>query len=153
MKRVEVKLSLPVVAPLLDVVKAAADSLQSDLAAPLAMKDIEGEFRDAWTGELLATQTSEVRALLALFDRDFFTSGVIGFDEENAEAIVRACSAIRLRLRARFLAALEDDKLEGGDVELGDLEEPVRKAFMCYLFLATIQELIIQHLDSTILDS
>lgn len=153
MKRVEVKLSLPVVAPLLDVVKSAADSLQADLAAPLAMKDIEGEFRDSWTGELLATQNQEVHALLALFDRDFFTSGVIGFDEENAEAIVRACSAIRLRLRARFLAGLEDDKLEGGDVELADLDEPVRKAFMCYLFLATIQELIIQHLDSSILDS
>jgi hypothetical protein len=33
------------------------------------------------------------------------------------------------------------------------LDEPVRKAFMCYLFLATVQELIIQHLDSTIIGS
>jgi hypothetical protein len=29
----------------------------------------------------------------------------------------------------------------------------VRKAFMCYLFLATVQELIIQHLDSSIIES
>jgi len=78
---------------------------------------------------------------------------VIGFHDENAEAIVRACSAVRLQLRAHPLAGLDDETLEGGDVELTRLEESVRKAFMCYLFLATIQELIIQHLDSSILDS
>ena|SRR5476651_2781698 len=153
MKRVEVKLSLPVVAPLLDIVKSATDSLQGDLAAPLAMKDIEGEFRDAWNGELLAAQNGDLRTLLALFDSEFFATGVIGFDEENAEAIVRACSAVRLRLRARFLGGVEDERLESGEVELGQLDETVRKAFMCYLFLATIQELIIQHLDSSIIES
>ena len=153
MKRVEVKLSLPVVAPLLDVVKAAVDSLQGDLAAPLAMKDIEGEFRDAWNGELLGGQNEDLRTLLALFDSEFFATGVIGFDEVNAEAIVRACSAVRLRLRARFIAGVEDEKLESGEVDLGRLDEAVRKAFMCYLFLATIQEVIIQHLDSSILES
>jgi hypothetical protein len=34
---------------------------------------------------------------------------------------------------------------------MAGLDEPVRKAFTCYLFLATIQELIIQHLDSSII--
>jgi hypothetical protein len=43
--------------------------------------------------------------------------------------------------------------LESGDVTLADLAEPLRRAFMCYLFLATIQELIIQHLDSSIIES
>src|SRR5471032_2495961 len=108
MKRVEVKLSLPVVAPLLDVIKSAADSLQGRLAAPLAMEDLDADFRDAWTGELLAGQNEDVRAMLALFDSEFFSTGVIGFDEENAEAIVRACSAVRLRLRAAHLMGLQD---------------------------------------------
>ena len=152
-KRVEVKLALPVVAPLLDVIKAAADSLDRQLAAPQAMEGFEAEFRDAWTGELLASQNEDVRTLLGLFDSEFFSSGVIGFDEDNAEAIVRACSAVRLRLRAQFLAGLTDEILEGGDVELAKLGDEVRTAFMCYLFLATIQELIIQHLDSSILES
>jgi hypothetical protein len=58
---------------------------------------------------------------------------------------------VRLRLRERFLKPLGDETLEGGDVDLTDLHEPLRKAFMCYLFLATVQELIIQHLDETIL--
>lgn len=89
--------------------------------------------------------------LLGLFDDEFFSEGVVAFDEGNAEVIVRACAAVRLRLREIYLKPLGDEALEGGDLDLNTLDEPLRKAFMCYLFLATIQELIIQHLDESIL--
>lgn len=151
MKRIEVKLALPVVAPLLDVMKHLADGLGQNLAAPLALTDLDADFHDAWTGELLKLQNEEVRALLALFDEEFFSEGVVAFDEGNAEVIVRACAALRLQLRARYLKQFGDEALEGGNVDLMSLDEPLRKAFMCYLFLATIQELIIQHLDGGIL--
>lgn len=153
MKRIEVKLSLAVVAPLLDVVKAAADSLQSDLASGLPLNDIDPEVREFWRKELLDGQNNEVRTLLGLFNAEFFKTGVIAIDEDQAEALVRACSAVRLRLRSRFLADLPDEHLESGDVELAGLPDDLRRAFMCYLFLATVQELIIQHLDSSILGS
>jgi len=94
-----------------------------------------------------------VKVLLALFNDEFFAEGVIAFDEANAEPIVRACAALRLRLRSHPLAKLGDEPLESGSVDLAGLEEPVRKAFLCYLFLATIQELIIQHLESNIIGS
>jgi hypothetical protein len=151
MKRIEVKLALPVVAPLLDVIKQLADSLGHQLAAPIALTDIDAEFRDAWTGELQGAQNEEVRTLLALFNDEFFSEGVVAFDEDNAEVILRACAAVRLRLRDVYLKPFGDEMLEGGDVDLMALAEPMRKAFMCYLFLATIQELIIQHLDESIL--
>lgn len=153
MKRIEVKLSLPVVAPLLDVVRELADGLRKHLAAPLVLSDLDDEFRDAWVGELLSAQTDDVQTLLALFDDEFFTEGVVAFDEENAEVILRACAAVRLRLRERYLKPMGDEALETGDVDMMVLDEPLRKAFMCYLFLATVQELIIQHLDSSILES
>jgi len=152
MKRIEVRLSLPVVAPLLDVIKATGDSLNAELAAPNTLAEIEPELRQGWHDELVQAQNSEVAQLLALFDNEFFSSGVIAFDGDNAEPVVRACAAVRLRLRQRFLAGLDEDLLESGDIELEGLPEPSRKAFMCYLFLATIQELIIQHLDSSILE-
>lgn len=151
MKRVEVKLSLPVVAPLLDVIKAASDILETELAAPCSVGETEGDFRDAWREELLAGQTADVKRLLSLFDSEFFASGVVAFDDDNAESIVRACSAVRLRLREKYLQSLPDEELESGNVDMDTVPEPTRKAFMCYLFLATIQELIIQHLDSSIL--
>jgi hypothetical protein len=153
MKRIEVRLSLPVVAPLLDVIKSASQSLQQNLAAPLAMTDLDAEFREDWTTELRMGQSADVDVLLALFDENFFTDSVIGLDASNAEPVIRACAAVRLRLRDKYLRALDDEILESSDVELEQLEEPVRKAFMCYLFLATLQELIIQHLDSTIIES
>lgn len=152
MKRIEVKLSLPVVAPLLDVIKGLTDTLRRELAAPLAMNDLEPEFRSEWTADLLESQASDVGVLLALFDDEFFAEGVIALDESNAEPVVRACAAVRLRLRESYLKSIADETLESSEIELERLEEPVRKAFMCYLFLATLQELIIQHLDSTILE-
>jgi hypothetical protein len=150
-RRVEVKLSLPVVAPLLDVIRELSAELEKTLAAPQALHDLDQDFRGAWIGDLLDSQNGDLRALLSLFDGEFFTEGVVAFDETNAEPIVRACTAFRLQLRERRLKTLTDEALETGDVEMAGLEEPVRKAFMCYLFLATVQELIIQHLDSTIL--
>ncbi|HUR59574.1 MAG TPA: hypothetical protein VM029_17785 [Opitutaceae bacterium] len=151
MKRIEVKLALPVVAPLLDVIKELADGLRRNLAAPLELRDLDAEFQASWVDELLNTQNEEVRMLLALFDDNFFSEGVVAFDENNAEVIVRACAAIRLRLREVYLKPMGDEMLESGDVNLESLDERLRKAFMCYLFLATIQELIIQHLDESIL--
>jgi len=153
MKRIEVKLALPVVAPLLDVIKELADNLRKNLAAPIALQDLDTDFHAAWVDELLVTQNDEVQTLLSLFDDEFFSEGLVAFDEKNAEVIVRACAAIRLRLRERYLKALGDETLESGDLDLNALDEHLRKAFMCYLFLATIQELIIQHLDESILGS
>ena len=89
MKRIEVKLSLPVVAPLLDVIRELGDGLRERLAAPLTLTDLDEEFRDAWVAELLVAQSGDVELLLALFDGEFFTEGVVAFDEENAEMIVR----------------------------------------------------------------
>ena len=152
-RRVEVKLSLPVVAPLLDVVKELADGLKQTLAAKPALPDADAIFREVWTGELLSNQNEDVSALLALFNEEFFTEGMVAFDQNNAESIARACSAVRLRLRELYLLPLGDEALEIGEVELAKLSEPIRKAFMCYLFLATIQELIIQHLDESIIGS
>jgi len=153
MKRIEVKLSLPVVAPLLDVIRELAVALRTQLAAPMSLADLDPEFRDAWQGELLAAQDDDLRELLALFDEEFFAEGVVAFDEDNAEPIVRACAAVRLHLREQRLRPVGDEALETGEIEMGGLAEPVRKAFTCYLFLATIQELIIQHLDSSIIGS
>jgi len=140
-----------VVAPLLDLIKASGDVLEAQIAAPLTLEDIEADLRDEWRSELLEGQHEEMRALLGLFDTDFFINGVVAFDEENAEVIVRACSALRLRLRRHDLKVLGDEQLESGGVELDNLTEPLQKPYMCYVFLGTIQELIIQHLDAAIL--
>ncbi|MBI5381046.1 MAG: hypothetical protein HZA31_04025 [Opitutae bacterium] len=151
MKRIEVKLSLPIVAPLLDVMKTATDTLRQALAAPLALHDLDAEWRETWTQELLEAQNAELQAFLGLFDQEFFATGIVSFDEDNAEIILRACTALRLRLRITALQALPDAALEEGNIDPEQLSAAQRNAFMCYLFLATIQELIIKHLDAILL--
>ena len=152
MKRIEVKLSLAVVAPLLDIIKAVEASLEDELAAALPLEQVAVELREDWRSELLAGQNGDVARLLALFDSDFFASGVVAFDEDNADSILKACAAVRLRLRDQFLGEVTDEMLEHGEVDMDVLPEADRRAFMCYLFLATVQELIIEHLESSVLD-
>jgi hypothetical protein len=152
MKRVEVKLSLPVVAPLLDLIKRTVDELGDRLASPNQVRDLDEDLGAAWKGELLSDQNEDCRRFLALFDSEFFGSGMIAFDDDNAESVLRACAAIRLRMRDRDLRDIGDDAIEGGGVDVATLDDAIQKSFMCYVFLATLQELIIQHLDSAILD-
>lgn len=152
MKRVEVRLNLEVVAPLLDVIKAAADDLKPDLAVTVPVPDVDADFADSWKRELLQGRSGDLGVFLALFGSEFFANGVIALDPTNCEAVLRACSAVRLRLKEKYLKALSDDALESGDVPLPQLTEDGRKAFASYVFLATLQELIIQHLDPTVLE-
>ena len=152
MKRVEVKLNLEAVAPLLDAIKDAADDLRPELAVASPAPDAEHEFATGWRHELLEGQNSDIAVFLALFGSEFFTTGVVPLDPTNSEAILRSCSAVRLRLREKHLKPLGDEALESGDVPLDDMPDTQRKAFAAYVFLATLQELIVQHLDPTAMD-
>ena len=149
MKRVEVRLNLEAVAPLLDVIKSAADELRPRLAISPPIPDREAVFTDVWRGELLAAQTADIEVLLALFGAEFFALGSIALEPANCEAVLRASAALRLHLRARMLAALGDDALESGEVALEVMSEEQRRAFAAFMFLATLQELTVQHLDPT----
>ena len=148
MKRIEVRLSLEVVAPLLDAMREVSEALQGKLAAPLDIGEVDADMREFWRDELIGAQNGDIAKLLSLFNKEFFSNGIVAFDADNAEPVVRACAALRLRLREENLKSLPDEMLETGEVEMDQLAGPVRKFFMCYLFLATLQELIIQNLDT-----
>lgn len=150
MKRVEVKLNLGMVAPLLDVMKAAGDELGGKLAIALHVPGDDADLKDGWESELLTGQTGDIAQLIGMFDRDFFATGTIAFDPTNCEPILRACSALRLRLREAHLKPLGDESLESNEVPLAEMPEEQRKAFAAYIFLATLQELLIHHLDPNV---
>lgn len=147
MKRIEVKLSVGIVAPLLDVVREMAGALREELSPAAQLESMDPDIRDALRSDLLATQRSDLDEMLGLFGEEFFKEGTIVLDNDNAEAVLRACAGVRLRLRTQSLDGLSEEQLESGAVEMETLPENVRRPFVCYLFLATMQELIIQHLD------
>lgn len=147
MKRIDIKLSLPVVAPLIDVIREASGALRDTLASPVVIDSLDTELRDIWSEDLLQAQNLELRKLIELFDGEFFSTGMLRVDEASADAVMRASSALRLQLRRGLLRNVKDEELESGQVEPDKLPEAQQSAFLCYIFLATLQELMIQHMS------
>jgi hypothetical protein len=147
MKKVEIKLSQPIVAPLLDFVKPIAEELRDELVFPPRFPDADPEFQEAWREELIEVQGGDSSSFMALFDRDFFETGTIVVTESNANGVLRATAAIRHKLRADFLHEVPNELLEKGDAPFDEMTLHQQQGYACYLFLATIQEIVIQHLD------
>jgi hypothetical protein len=149
MKRVEVRLNLEAVAPLLDVMREVAEELRPELPVPQQVPEHDEDLVAQWREDLLKSQRDDLAVLLAMFDSEFFITGLIALDEENGDAVLRACAALRLRLRSKHLGEVGDENLETGDLTLEEMPEEQRRSYATYVFLATLQELIVQHLDPT----
>lgn len=149
MKRVEVRLSITAVAPLLDLIKAVADELRVNLAVPVTLSDDDTELAAVWNEELLESQRDDNDRLFSLFDQEFFTEGVVAFDRDNAEPVLRACAALRLRFRSSRLTAISDEALEAleANSSMGELSAEEQKAFACFVFLDELQKIILKYLD------
>ena len=147
MKQVEIRLNISAVAPLLDVIKAAADDLRDTLAVKATFPEHDAEFNETWTQDLMAGQNSDVRELLGLFDSDFFTDGAISIDSENCDSLLRACSALRIRILTRWLADISAEILEDEDAPVELIPQDLRLPFAAYTFLDQIQKIILEHLS------
>jgi len=147
MKQVEIRLNISAVAPLLDVIKVAADDLRTDLAIHADLPEADAEFSDTWTQDLIASQNSDVRVLLGLFDSEFFTDGAIAVDSNNCDSLLRGCAALRLRMLARWLHEIPPEILEDDDTPVALIPTELRVPFAAYTFLDQIQKIILEHLD------
>ena len=152
MKRVEVKLDLTNVAPLLDVMKACSDALRRRLALPLRIPELDSESLEQWQVELIESQNGDIDVLLNLFDREFFREETVVFDEANAEAVVRACSALKLYIFGEYLGDVDEDDLEADEVAYDTLHERQQKPFLAFKFLDILQKVIMRHLNDSLLD-
>ena len=148
MKQVEIKLNIDAVAPLLDVIKLAADDLRSTLAIRATFpEDEDAEFNETWTQDLMAGQNSDVRELLGLFDSDFFSDGAIAIDSNNCDSLLRGCSALRIRILMRWLQKVPADVIEDEDAPISAIPLEIRLPFAAYTFLDQIQKIILEHLS------
>lgn len=147
MKQVEIKLNIDAVAPLLDVIKLAADDLRSSLAIRATFPEDDAEFNETWTQDLMAGQNSDVRELLGLFDSDFFSDGAIAIDSNNCDSLLRGCAALRIRILMRWLQKVPADIIEDEDAPISAIPVEIRLPFAAYTFLDQIQKIILEHLS------
>lgn len=147
MKQVEIRLNISAVAPLLDVIKDAADDLRTTLAIRARFPEEDSDFSETWVQELMAAQNSDVREFLGLFDSDFFADGTVAIDGDNADSLLRACAALRLRIHERWLRQVPADILEDEDAEISTVPVEIRLPFAAYTFLDQVQKIILEHLS------
>lgn len=147
MKQVEIRLNISAVAPLLDVIKTAADDLRDMLAVKATFPEHDAEFNETWTQDLMAAQNSDVRELLGLFDSNFFADGAISIDSDNCDSLLRACSALRIRILTRWLSAVSAEIIEDEDAPIDLIPVEIRLPFAAFTFLDQIQKIILEHLS------
>lgn len=147
MKKIEIKLSQGVVAPLLDFIKAVRETLRDELVVGVEFPDADPDLQEMWKEDLLEALDTDLTVFMELFDSDFFESGKIVIDEENGDGVLRAAAALRLKIRTDFLKNVPDAALEQGEVPFQEMSLQEQQAYGCYLFLATIQEVVLQSID------
>lgn len=150
MKQVEIKLNISAVAPLLDVIKLAADDLRTTLAIRANFPEDDVEFIETWTQDLMAAQNSDVRALLGLFDSEFFSDGAISIDSNNCDSLLRGCAALRIRIANRWLHELPVELIEDEDAPVSEIPDELRLPFAAYTFLDQVQKIILEHLNPAV---
>jgi hypothetical protein len=147
MTRIEIRLNREVAVPLLEFVSPVMEVLEHEAALALPVVDDDDELADVWRNGLFNTQTADCSYLMNLFDDEFRKSGTVRIEVDQADRVLRASSAVRLKIREKFLHHLLDSVLEGGDFDFAGLKDTARKGFAAYLLFSTLQEVLIRYLD------
>ena len=105
------------------------------------------ELAEIWSEDLRAKLRADAQCLMDLLGHEKFGHGELTLDEEAAEAICRAASAVRLGVRETELRGVPDALLERGAGDPETLERRDREAYYCYWFLGGLQEMLVRALD------
>lgn len=105
------------------------------------------EMSAIWQQELAAARGEDARLVLALLERPQFGHQPIQLPVEEAEACVRACSALRLMLRDDDLRGVPDETLEAGELAPDAFPEAQQEGYLVYLLLMALQAALIEGLD------
>ena len=143
MNAIEIRLDPGMVSSLLDVIRPSMDHLESNLATDAKSPDEDPMMVDIWRHDLLASQRDDVTVIQALFGPNFMLTGAAVIEPEDMDRVLRACSALRLRLRETILSPLADEQLESGNLEGIDWTHELRIGYGAYALFASLQELII----------
>lgn len=131
---------------LLHQVRNIVKQLKDELAIEIKFPDNDPELFACWKYSLLEDLQADCRILLSLLENQSFGQKPIPLETSSAEAALRACSAIRHKQRSSSLAQISDSDIESGQLNIAQLDPKLQQPYACYVFLAYMQESIIQSL-------
>ena len=147
MRYLEFRMDPDAVLPMLEHIESLYPELRDKLAAPGKPPDQDELMSSLWNTDLLNSQRSEIEIFAAIFGPEFKASGCAKVVLEGADRVIRACSALRLKLREKSLGAVDDSLLESGNLDMGSMSEHQQIGYAAYVLLASLQELIIVRID------
>lgn len=148
MPDISFKMHPGLIAVLCDFISNCANSLiEGGFAQQVAIPEDDADLQEAWFQELRQALSRDCDTILRLIRDPNFGKGTVKMKDYEAENIMRACSAVRLRLRDTALASISDESLENGEIETGSEDMTIQRALAAYIFLAHLQDSLIQALD------
>jgi len=146
MRQIEIRLDPAMVESLLEAIRPVMTKLESELATPAEFPDEDELMEDFWKSDLLNSQKAEIEVIRNLFDDEFLLSGRALISSDEMDLVIRACAAIRLKLRETILEPISDSQLEEGALEEVDWSEDLQIGYAAYALFASLQELIISQM-------
>lgn len=152
MPEIEMKINPFMVDALVHLIETISGNLESVLPARKHIPENDDMLSEAWSEGLREDQDRDCAALLYLLRDRRFGRSKVPVKDETAESILRACSAVRLKIQDSLLKDLPDHAMETGQIAIQDLEPGQQRGYACYLFLASIQAILIGELNPEIDD-
>ncbi|MEM9226371.1 MAG: hypothetical protein AAGA45_00235 [Verrucomicrobiota bacterium] len=145
---IDVRVSPVFIATFSDLVEKLARHANLQLAVQVYGPDSEDEeLLLAWQEGLLTSVAEDCQALVVLLKDTGLGQQPVNLNEGDAYAVLRACSAIRLKTQQLFFKQLSNESLEQGEIEFHKLDPEMQQLYSCYCFLAGVQETLIAQLD------
>ncbi|MGF1449711.1 MAG: hypothetical protein ACFB20_09875 [Opitutales bacterium] len=147
MSEVSIPVSPALLAPIHDLVGSVVRSMGGDLALNETHGSGDAELDAAWESSLIEGLQDDCLHLESMLRASDDGKGQLRIPLDQGEAILRASSAVRLRLRQTLLRNVDDLVLERGEVDLQELATLEQRGYTGYVFLANLQEVIVRFLD------
>ena len=152
MLEIELDLDPQILAVAIELIFEMTSSVGDSLAVIVEGVDEDPDLEEAWKAGLLEDLKNDMKGLFELLKADSLAQGKLVVSEMDAEAALRASSAVRLKVKSLFLSSICEEALENGTIDFDELEPSQQRGFACYLFLASLQGVILQALDPTLGD-
>ena len=110
--------------------------------------DDDPDFADGWIESLHDRIGADTEAVLALLRNPAFGSAPLELSDDEALAIIRGFTVLRLTLRETALNTIDDADLESGRIDRRRLSAPRRHALACYAVLGDLQGVFCALLES-----
>lgn len=143
------KINLAIDPEVLESLKNLTRTITAEMKGELVIKTDshhdDEEFEALWNESLIEQLDNDCNHLL-LFLEDNRGGKGLSIPKNSAESVLRGATAVRIKIQQTLLKGIPEADLENATVRMDLLPAKKQQAYLLFIFLATLQELIIQQI-------